>query len=802
MKTKTILLALMAVVLSVGFSACGDDEIAPSNGGNTGNGEPSPQEQVASVSVTGGVYDIGAASATFVGYVNLSPSELTTATFGFIWGTEENLKWDNKAGYATSRDLETNKYSVTANSLNIEALHFYRSYVCLNGNTYVYGNIKSFTTQDLNLQTDETDNIGLMYAELSAHANLSYPSYERYFTTYDIEHYSDYGFIWGTEADLNWENKMSLTSYKFGGSPSHEKEIYTMKATRLSPNTKYYYRAFFYLNDKLYLGDVKSFTTKALQIELQTGEASDIKQTFATLSASVQQFSSELSESSLRIIWGTNEELLWENKISYAKCTDLHNNYYFSVMAKELTPNTKYYYRVCFLIDSKYIYGDVKSFTTRKPEKAPYAVWCTNNEIRYDIFSDNETLYFTYCDDIIEETRKYNGQNIRFLWKGDDIVAQSSNKPVWEDFIREVTHVVIEDSFSGIKPSNLNSWFKDAYHLSAIDGLEYLNISEATNMSSMFSGCSSLTSLDLSHFNTQNVTNMSSMFSGCNSLTSLDVSHFNTQNVTNMNSMFSGCRNLTSLDVSHFDTQKVESMAGMFSGCSKLTSLDVSHFNTQNVTNMSSMFSGCNSLTSLDVSHFDTQKVESMAGMFSGCSKLTSLDVSHFNTQNVTNMSSMFSGCNSLTSLDVSHFNTQNVTGMGSMFSGCFSLTSLDVSHFDTQNVTYMGFMFSGCRNLTSLDVSHFDTQNVTYMNSMFEECFRLTSLDVDHFDTQKVTHMGSMFSGCSKLKTIFCNDKWSCQNSNYMFSGCISLVGAIKYNGNKTDATYANPDTGYFTRK
>ena len=111
MKTKTILLALMAVVLSVGFSACGDDEIAPSNGGNTGNGEPSPQEQVASTSVTGDVYDISATSASFVGYVNLSPTELATATFGIIWGTEEDLKWGSKAGYASSRDLETNKYT-------------------------------------------------------------------------------------------------------------------------------------------------------------------------------------------------------------------------------------------------------------------------------------------------------------------------------------------------------------------------------------------------------------------------------------------------------------------------------------------------------------------------------------------------------------------------------------------------------------------------------------------------------------------------------------------------------------------
>ena len=41
-------------------------------------------------------------------------------------------------------------------------------------------------------------------------------------------------------------------------------------------------------------------------------------------------------------------------------------------------------------------------------------------------------------------------------------------------------------------------------------------------MSYMFSGCSSLTSLNLSNFNTNNVNNMSFMFSKCSSLTSLN----------------------------------------------------------------------------------------------------------------------------------------------------------------------------------------------------------------------------------------------------------------------------------------
>ena len=56
-----------------------------------------------------------------------------------------------------------------------------------------------------------------------------------------------------------------------------------------------------------------------------------------------------------------------------------------------------------------------------------------------------------------------------------------------------------------------------------------------------------------------------------------------------MSSMFDGCRSLTSLDLSHFDTSQVTSMGSMFDGCSSLTSLDLSHFDTSQVTSMGSM---------------------------------------------------------------------------------------------------------------------------------------------------------------------------------------------------------------------
>ena len=161
-------------------------------------------------------------------------------------------------------------------------------------------------------------------------------------------------------------------------------------------------------------------------------------------------------------------------------------------------------------------------------------------------------------------------------------------------------------------------------------------------------------------------------------------------------------------------------------------------------------------------------------------------------------------GCSGLTSLDLSKFDTQKLQGMSGMFSGCSGLTSLDLSKFDTQNVIDMMSVFENCSGLTSLDLSNFNTQNVEFMLSMFKGCSSLTSLDLSKFDTKKVERMSDMFSGCSSLTTIYASDKFVITEHSYgiaMFSGCTLLKGVIAYGEDKTDHTYANYKTGYFTK-
>ena len=104
-----------------------------------------------------------------------------------------------------------------------------------------------------------------------------------------------------------------------------------------------------------------------------------------------------------------------------------------------------------------------------------------------------------------------------------------------------------------------------------------------TNMSYMFSGCSSLKEISFSSFNTNRVTYMSHLFSGCSSLKQINFSSFNTDQVTDMSYMFSGCSSLKQLNLSSFNTNQVNNMYYMFGGCSLLKEVNLTSFNTSQV---------------------------------------------------------------------------------------------------------------------------------------------------------------------------------------------------------------------------
>ena len=402
-----------------------------------------------------------------------------------------------------------------------------------------------------------------------------------------------------------------------------------------------------------------------------------------------------------------------------------------------------------------------------------------------------------------------------------------------------IEKVVFDASFANARPTSCYKWFYDCTNLTTIEGIEYLNTENVTNMGWMFSNCEALTILDVSNFDTKNVTNMRYMFSICFALTTLDVSNFDTQNVTNMSNMFSDCSALTTLDLSNFDTKNVTDMSWMFSFDTALITIYASNkFVTTACEKGQNMFKDCTNLVGA-VPYDENKRGKEMANCTTGyftdiASKVAESyavfdeatntltfkhdtkkpdgafalnegenlpgwykfdDNNHSHNANIikkvifdtsfanarpTSCYNWFYGCTDLTTIEgIEYLNTENVTNMSWMFSECSALTTLDLSNFDTKNVMEMSYMFGSCTKLKTLDVSSFNTQNVTDMNWMFSYCSVLTTLDLSNFDTKNVTDMNGMFSNCSALTTL---DLSSFETQNVtdmsrMFKDCSALT-------------------------
>ena len=407
--------------------------------------------------------------------------------------------------------------------------------------------------------------------------------------------------------------------------------------------------------------------------------------------------------------------------------------------------------------------------------------------------------------------------------------------------------------FNTSNVSDMNGMFYNCLKLTSLDVTNF-NTANVTDMNCMFYNCQTLPSLDVTKFSTANVTNMRCMFYNCSKLTSLDVTNFNTANVTDMSYMFRNCVALTSLYLTNFNTEKVTNMERMFSGCQALTTIYASSkFVTPQVSNSSDMFYKCEKLKGEEVWKNDKATDKTFAkiegGYFSsGIPRVKYADgtltffltsketlgeneyelnsgknlpewVKHtfsitkvvfdtsFANARPTSCYKWFFWCEKLNQVEgIKNLNTKEVTDMADMFYECRDLSSLDVSGFNTEKVTDMSGMFYECISLKLLDVAKFNTANVKSMSNMFYRCNNLDLLNVTNFNTANVANMQGMFYSCPALTTIYASDKFvtgQVTDGSKMFSNCINLKGFIDYknNSDKTDHTYANYKTGYFTK-
>ena len=364
----------------------------------------------------------------------------------------------------------------------------------------------------------------------------------------------------------------------------------------------------------------------------------------------------------------------------------------------------------------------------------------------------------------------------------------------WYAISKNIKKVVFDASFANARPTSCFMWFHGCSNLTTIEGIEY--------------------------FNTENVTNMRYMFNLCSSLKSLDLTNFNTENVTDMYYMFAYCKSLETLDLTNFNTAKVTNMAGMFQSCYALKTIYASDkFVTDQVTESTCMFSDCLNLKDYTGSKEDHTYANcgptgyftygSGYAMFDDATGTLTFSYKGFKPEGAYELNEgennpEWISKNSYVKKVVfdASFANARPTSCNEWFFSCSNLTTIEgIEYLNTAKVTNMNNMFDNCESLKSLDLTKFNTENVTSMKFMFEACTTLTSLDVSNFNTAKVTDINYMFSNCSALTTIYASDNFVTDQvtyGNYMFNGCEKLKD---YDGSKTDHNYANYRTGYFSK-
>lgn len=478
-------------------------------------------------------------------------------------------------------------------------------------------------------------------------------------------------------------------------------------------------------------------------------------------------------------------------------------------------------------IDASYAHVDGGS------DNPGYLIDVNSRPVAYAVLTDND-------NDVIIESASAKGKTLTFYYdnhkethEGEFVSLETIG---WKDVNTRITDVVFSSSFGYCSTlTTTSNWFKDCSNLVSITDLTKLRTDNVTDMSAMFSGCSSITSIDLGSFNTSKVTKMREMFYNCPNLVTIYVGYgWTTENVAdNGESMFSNSTNLsgaisttyssehTDYVYARVDTQdnpgyltdkNATPYVVLSEGNTVLTFYHDSKKAERNGSAIEHYGSGYMTWYDnkeniikvvFDPSFASYKTLTNTEWWFNGFSNLETIEnIEYLKTDSVTSMLYMFSGCKNLTSINLEGFNTPKLNNMSGMFEGCSSLTSLDLSNFNTENVTNMYILFMDCSSLQSINLSGLNTEKVTDMGAMFENCSSLTTLDLSSFKTTNTTSTYSMFRGCSNLTTIYISDDWALPctgGARDMFAGCVSIVGGAgtKYNENFTDDRYAHIDGG-----
>lgn len=250
--------------------------------------------------------------------------------------------------------IKNKSFENTISRLLTGTTYYYCSFTRA-GKKYKLGEIKSFATKalsDAQLLTGDATDITFTSATVRNTSTIA----SMYLKGTSIQ----YGIRYGASQDALYE-----TAY----ATSQEGDAFTVLLRNLVAGKTYYYCAYVSVDGVSLTGNTKSFTTKSGNSYLTTEDATDITLTSATLKG----------KTTLATLYGNNESSI-RYTIRYSRYSNNLNDQYgynyetvtpqkrgndLTTTLSSLQMNTTYYFCVVAYVDSYYVFGDVKSFTTR-----------------------------------------------------------------------------------------------------------------------------------------------------------------------------------------------------------------------------------------------------------------------------------------------------------------------------------------------------------------------------------------------------------------------------------------------------
>lgn len=335
--------------------------------------------------------------------------------------------------------------------------------------------------------------------------------------------------------------------------------------------------------------------------------------------------------------------------------------------------------------------------------------------------------------------------------------------------------IVAMDTTNAIDIHNLLSNTK--FSAKIYEKIKQWDLSHMENISGLFSG-TPISSFDLSNSNIQ-AKNISKLFAGCNSLTTLNLDNVVSKNTENISELIRGCSKLTKLSMKNWDSSKVTNMNSVFEGTTSLDGIDVSSLDMSSVKRANKMFyqAGAKSITLGCENTWG--KMHQAMKMFADCDNLRSLsfhnadlssiksefDNSHTDATDNTlignscKINGFISNCDNLTSITIDGM----IIGgdcMTDTFSCNKKLQTIVLKNINAKNITTFSKTFYNCSELTSLDLSDINFGTLTNTNQMVLGCSKLQSINLSGLDFSAVKTKDFGFDTCSKLDTIICPDK------------------------------------------